>query len=223
MRIPLAVPTLLALVWPLVASGQSPVPPPATPGPTSSEPAAKPGSPNPGALSADMEKTLRKAGFTDLQILPNSVFVRGKDKAGNPVAMVLDPKSMTELVTLDPQSGAAAGGNGAPLTGSSTFTTVLASEKLASRLIGIDVTDGKGKVLGTIKDIAVDHGGIHAYVVRVGGLLGIGERFVAVTPAAITLTFDKTTGRGKATMEATPEAMQAAPAFKYADMDEATK
>ncbi len=171
-----------------------------------------------------MTATLRKAGFTDLQIMPNSVFVRGKDKAGNPVAMVLNPSSMTDMVTLDPHSGSAAGGNGAgTLTGSATFATVLPSEKLASRIIGTDVADKAGNVLGTIRDIAVDHGGVHAYVLRVGGLLGIGERYTAVTPTAIILAFDKGTGRYKATMDATPDQMKAAPEFKYGDLDEAAK
>ena len=213
MRIPPAT-VLLALSWPAIASAQSPAAP--------NE--AKPAQPNSASLSADMTATLRKAGFTDLQILPNSVFVRGKDKAGHPVAMVLDPQSMTELVTLDPHSGAAAGGNGTPtLTGSSTFTTVLAGGKLASRLIGTEVVDGQGIDLGTIRDIAIDHGGVHAYVVQVGGLLGIGDHYTAVTPTALALTFDKGSGRYKAVMDATPEQMKAAPAFRYQDVDEATK
>ncbi len=185
---------------------------------------AKPAPPSPAAISADMAATLRKAGFTDLQIMPNSVFVRGKDKAGNPVAMVLNPSTMTDMVTLDPHSGSAAGGNGAAtLTGSATFATVLPSEKLASRIIGTDVIDKGGNVLGTIRDIAVDHGGVHAYVLRVGGLLGIGERYAAVTPTAITLTFDRGSGHYKATMDATPDQMKAAPEFKYGDVDQATK
>ena len=171
-----------------------------------------------------MTAMLRKAGFTDLQIMPNSVFVRGKDKAGNPVAMVLDPGSMTDMVTLDPHSGSAAGGNGAAtLTGSATFATVLPSEKLASRIIGTDVTDKAGTMLGTIRDIAVDHGGVHAYVLRVGGLLGIGEHYTAITPTAIALSFDHGSGHYKATMDATLDQMKAAPEFKYGDGDEATK
>ena len=187
-------------------------------------PLAKSAQPSPAAISADMTATLRKAGFTDLQIMPNSVFVRGKDKAGNPVAMVLDPGSMTDMVTLDPHSGSAAGGNGAAtLTGSATFATVLPSEKLASRIIGTDVTDKAGTVLGTIRDIAVDHGGVHAYVLRVGGLLGIGEHYTAITPTAIALSFDHGSGHYKATMDATLDQMKAAPEFKYGDGDEATK
>ena len=217
MRLIRAIPALLALAWPLAAAAQG-APPPTPP------PPPKPAQPSPAALSADMEATLRKAGFSDLQIMPNSVFVRGKDKSGNPVAMVLNPGSMTDMVTLDPHSGSAAGGNGAAtLTGSATFAAVLPSERLASRIIGTDVTDKAGNVLGTIRDIAIDHGGVHAYVLRVGGLLGIGERFAAVTPTAITLAFDQGSGRYKATMDATSDQLKAAPEFKYGDVEDARK
>ena len=173
-----------------------------------------------GELTADMDATLRKAGFTDLQILPNSVFVRGKDKAGNPVAMVLNPGSMTEVVTLDPHAGTAASGNGAPapLTGSGTFATILPTERLASSLIGAPVVDTAGETIGTIKDIAVDHGGVHAYILGVGGLFGIGDRYVAVTPGALALAFDSTTKGYRATMSATIDQLKAAPEFTYGDL-----
>ncbi len=173
-----------------------------------------------GELSADMAATLRKAGFTDLQIMPNSVFVRAKDKAGNPVAMVLNPGSMTEVVTLDPHAGTAASGNGAPtpLTGSGTFATILPTERLASSLIGVAVIDTAGETIGTIKDIAVDHGGVHAYIIGVGGLFGIGDRYVAVTPGALALAFDPKAKAYRATMSATIDQLKAAPDFKYGEL-----
>ena len=177
-----------------------------------------------GDLSADMETTLRKAGFTELRIMPNSVFVRGKDKAGNPVAMVINPGSMTEMVMLDPHSGPAAGGTGAtPLTGSSTFTTVLPTEKLASSLIGLAVSGTAGDTIGTIKDLAIDHGGLHAYIIGVGGLFGVGDRYVAITPSAINLTYDRAAKTYRAAMSATAEQLKAAPEFKFGDMAEAKR
>ncbi len=166
------------------------------------------------ALSDDMAATLRKAGFTELQILPNSLFVRGKDKAGHPVAMVLNPGSMTEMVVLDPHAGTAAGGNGAPLTGSGTFAAVLPGERLASALIGLSVADPTGAKIGTIKDIAIDRGGIHAYVVGIGGLLGIGDHDVAVTPGALQISEDGTTHALRATIAVTADELKKAPAFE---------
>jgi sporulation protein YlmC with PRC-barrel domain len=169
------------------------------------------------ALSADMEATLRKAGFTDLRIMPNSILVRAKDKTGQAVAMVLNPGTMTEMVTLDPHSGSSAGGDGAhrPLTGSGTFTTVLATERLASTLIGLVVHDASGAELATVKDIAIDHDGLQAYILALGGMLGIGDRYVAVTPSAITIAYDQVANRYAATMAATTDQLKAAPAFTY--------
>lgn len=215
MRLAFRLATILAFAYTGCAVAQdTPATPPAGPKITP---------PGPATLSAAMEATLRKAGFTELQILPNSVLVRGKDKAGQPVAMVLNPATMTEVVTLDPHSGTAAGGDGTPLTGSATFVTALPSETLASRLIGTPLLGHTGETLGTIRDLAVDHGGIRAYVIRIGGVLGIGARYAAVTPAAIALRFDGTVRRYKATMDATPEQMKAAPDFKYEAVDDAAR
>ena len=195
-----------------------------TAGPTAAAPppAATLDKAHDGALSADMEASLRKAGFTDLQVLPDSILVRGKDKSGNPVAMVLNPSSMTEVVTLDPHSGTAAAGDGektspsgAPLTGSSAFPTVLPTARLASTLIGLKVRDLDGQEIGTVKDLAVDHGGIQAYIIGTGGVLGIGDRYVAVAPVAITLIYDQSANSYRATMKATAEQLKAAPAFTY--------
>jgi sporulation protein YlmC with PRC-barrel domain len=178
------------------------------------------------ALGDDMIGVLKKAGFTDLQIMPDSVFVRAKDKAGNPVAMVLNPGSMTEIVTIDPHSGSAAAGTGNPgkpdtikpntvMTGSGTFTTVLATEKLASTLVGLTVRTAAGTDLGTIKDLAIDHGGVQAYILAVGGILGLGDRYVAVTPSAIAITYDQVANTYSAAMDATVDQLKAAPAFTY--------
>ena len=180
------------------------------------KPPAAPVTPQPNALGADMAAQLAKAGFTDLQVMPNSILVRAKDKAGNPVAMVLDPHSMTEVVTLDPHAGSAAAGNGAaPLTGSTTFPTVLPTARLASTLVGLPVRDVDGREIGTIKDLAVDHGGVQAYILGTGGVLGIGDHYVAVAPLAITLVYDEGANAYRATMNATADQLKAAPTFTY--------
>lgn len=172
--------------------------------------------PSAAHLPADMARTLAKAGFTDVDVLPDSILVRAKDKDGNPVAMVLNPRSMTEIITLDPHAGSAAAGNGAaPLRGSGTFVTVLPTERLATSLIGLALTDRHGGKLGVIKDLAVDHGGVHAYIVGVGGLFGIGDRYVAVAPGALHLTFDPAAKIYRASIDATVDQLKAAPEFRY--------
>ena len=44
-----------------------------------------------------MRNDLSKAGFTDIQIMPSSFLVRGKDSSGNPVMMVVNPDSITAI------------------------------------------------------------------------------------------------------------------------------
>ena len=172
------------------------------------------------ALSKDIVATLEKSGFTELKVMPGSILVRGKDRAGSPVAMILNPGSMTEIVTLDPHSGSAAAGDGAreakgPLTGSGTIATVLPSERLASTLIGLNVHDAAEATVGTIKDLAIDHDGVQAYILAVGGVLGLGDRYVALTPAALTITYDKTANSYHAATNATADQLKGAVEFRY--------
>ena len=169
------------------------------------------------ALGADMEANLRKAGFTNLQIMPNSILVRATDKDGHPVAMLLHPGSMTEVVTLDPHSGSAASGDGRkrPLTGSGAFATVLPSERLASIIIGLKLRDRSGKDLATIEDLAIDHDGVQAYILKVGGVLGLGERYVAVSPSAVDLTQDRDANSYAASSTLTKTQLKDAPDFVY--------
>ncbi len=65
------------------------------------------GGPNPSMAAAPngtgmhiaqkMRDDLSKAGFTDIRIMPSSFLVRAKDSAGNPVMMVVNPDSVTEI------------------------------------------------------------------------------------------------------------------------------
>ncbi len=50
---------------------------------------------------------LTKDGYTAVSVMPSSFFVRAKDKAGNPVAMVIGPDSFTEVTELAPKKTAA--------------------------------------------------------------------------------------------------------------------
>lgn len=48
-----------------------------------------------------MREDLSKAGYTDIQIMPSSFVVRGKDSSGNPVMMVVNPDSVTAITEED--------------------------------------------------------------------------------------------------------------------------
>jgi hypothetical protein len=58
---------------------------------------AAPNAQSPAHISQRLRHDLSKAGFTDIKIMPSSFLVRAKDSQGNPVMMVINPDSMTEV------------------------------------------------------------------------------------------------------------------------------
>jgi len=59
-------------------------------------------------LRQQVQDNLKKAGFTDIKVMPTSFLVRAKDQSGNPVMMVINPDSFTE-VTAVPSTGNSTG------------------------------------------------------------------------------------------------------------------
>ena len=51
----------------------------------------------PGHLSQKLRDDLTKAGFTNITIMPSSFLVRAKDLEGDPMMMVINPNSITEV------------------------------------------------------------------------------------------------------------------------------
>ena len=95
---------------------------------------------------------------------------------------------------------------------------------LTSNLVGLDLYDGQHNDLGKIKDVAFDPSKkIAAYIVAVGGVLGVGARYVAVNPDAIAVTYDTNEKVWRASMSATKDELKAAPEFKYAGQWNASK
>ena len=95
------------------------------------------------------------------------------------------------------------------------FTTVPAKDDLTSSVIGLDIYNGANEDIGTIKDIAFGVAGVQAYIVGVGGFLGLGDHYVAVRPSAITLSYDDGAKKWHAAMDAGAAELKAAPEFKY--------
>ena len=88
-------------------------------------------------------------------------------------------------------------------------------DRLASRLVGLSIQNNGNETIGDIDDIVfTDAGAVKAYVVSVGGFLGMGTKYVAIDPKAVMLTRqDEKTW--KATMNATKDQLKAAPEYKY--------
>jgi hypothetical protein len=100
----LTIATGIMLLSVLSASAQTPNSTAATTHPgtapaATSSPAAQAGA-NSDNLRQQVQSNLTKAGFTDIKIMPTSFMVRAKDQSGNPVMMVINPDSFTEVTQL---------------------------------------------------------------------------------------------------------------------------
>jgi hypothetical protein len=186
------------------------VPAPATPAPTATpKTATGQTQAGPGDLQQELTARLQKAGFTDVKVLPDSFLVRADDKSGNAVMMSITPDSMTELTAVNASGqnkGASAGG---------MFTNIPSGDRLSSGVIGLDVYNDQKQDIGTIKDLALDRSGLSAYIVGVGGFLGMGDHYVAVRPSAISLSYNADEKKWQATMNTNADQLKSAPEYKY--------
>ena len=95
------------------------------------------------------------------------------------------------------------------------FSTVSKEEMFSSKLKGLTVTNQKDESVGEITDLAIKDRQIDALILSVGGFLGMGERYVAVSPASVNVRYDAKNNKWLASMNTTKEALKDAPEFKY--------
>ena len=166
------------------------------------------GSPN---LKSDLTQMLQKSGYTDIKLALTSFVIHAKDAQGNPVVMAISPDSFTELTNVNDTSrttGSAGSGD--------TYVNVPQSDDLSSKVVGLDIYNTDNKDIGTIKDIAMSSSGRPAaYIVSVGGFLGMGEHFVAVNTSAVKVTYNGSDNKWHASMNASADQLKNAPEFKY--------
>jgi hypothetical protein len=160
-----------------------------------------------GDLRQQMKADLEKAGFADVTLRPDSFLVQAKDKSGDPVAMMITPNSVTEVVD---QGSTTSGTSSGPM-----FAKIPASDRLSSEIVGLDVYNKSKQDIGTIKDIAYAGPDVNAYIVAVGGFLGMGDHYVAVNPSDISVAWDASAKKWHASMDTTADQLRAAPEFKY--------
>jgi hypothetical protein len=186
----------------------------------SSDAAAPTSSVSSGASHMDarqqVTRDLQQAGFTDVKVIPDSFLVQAKDKSGNPVTMFINPTSMT-MVTRDMPANASTKPNANANTNASgsMFTDVASGESLSSKVIGLNVYNNNNQDIGEIKDVAFDHNGVRAYIVSVGGFLGMGDHYVAVSPSAVNITHDANSDKWHAEMNTNAAQLKSAPEYKY--------
>jgi hypothetical protein len=98
--------------------------------------------------------------------------------------------------------------------GSHQFVTTQAADQwLASKFKGTDVMGANNEKIGDVTDILFDQNGrVLAYVIGVGGFLGIGQKDVALAPNAFRVTNDR--NEMKLTLAMSRDELKNAPEFK---------
>jgi len=96
------------------------------------------------------------------------------------------------------------------------FIQVENTNMLSSNVVGLDIYNGQNDKIGKIEDIAFDASKqLTAYILSVGGFLGMGTHYVAVNPSSLKVAYDAQNKVWRASMNATKDQLKAAPEFKY--------
>ncbi len=95
------------------------------------------------------------------------------------------------------------------------FQTVSKEEMFSSKLKGLNVYNQKDESVGEITDLAIKNHQLDALILSVGGFLGVGEHYVAVSPSSVNVRYDSKNDKWLASMNTTKDALKAAPEFKY--------
>jgi sporulation protein YlmC with PRC-barrel domain len=169
-------------------------------------------------LRTDIRDMLQNGGYSDIHMVPSSFVIRAKDRSGNPVVMTLSPDSFSQVTELGDTSNSSSTTTGAASSdnGTNNFMPVPTNSELSSNLIGLDVYSNENKDIGKIKDIAMNTSGrVQSYILSVGGFLGMGEHYVAVNPSNVTVAYNDSDKKWRASMNTTAEQLKSAPEFKY--------
>lgn len=96
------------------------------------------------------------------------------------------------------------------------FATLQPDDMLTANVVGLDIYNGENKSIGKIQDVAFDSSEkVTGYILSVGGFLGMGTHYVAVSPSSVSVKYDTNKKSWLATMNATKDQLKAAPEFKY--------
>ncbi len=94
-------------------------------------------------------------------------------------------------------------------------TTLPNGAVLSYNVIGLKLTNGANQTVGEIRDLVMDQGRLDGYIVSVGGFLGMGERYVDLTPSSVAISYDSANKEWKGVVNASKEELKSAPEFKY--------
>ncbi len=125
--------------------------------------------------------------------------------ASAPILAQSSPSTMNKDAVVTTTSGA-----------STSYPTVMSTAIFLSKVKGLSVYNQDDKNVGEIEDVAMNTNHVaEAYIVSVGGFLGMGEHYVAISPSAIDVKWDNYSKKWTAKIAASAEQLKAAPQFTY--------
>jgi sporulation protein YlmC with PRC-barrel domain len=120
------------------------------------------------------------------------------------------PSSATTGQASSPSSSASS----TATSGAKFVSSQQTNQWLSSKFIGIDVVGTDDKKIGDVSDVLFDQQGkVEAYVIGVGGFLGIGAKDVALAPSAFQPVKDNNNNE-RLKLSMTKEELEKAPAFE---------
>ena len=123
------------------------------------------------------------------------------------------PKSSESETKSDAPKSASSAGSGGASSSAATISSQKPDQLLASKVKGADVLGSDDKKIGDVSDILFSKDGkIEAFVLSVGGFLGVGAKEVALAPSSIQMTQDKENWKLKVSM--TKDQLEKAPNFE---------
>jgi sporulation protein YlmC with PRC-barrel domain len=128
------------------------------------------------------------------------------------------PPASSDSSSTPPAASSSPSTTGQMSTSGEKFVSSQSSEQmLATKFTGTDVVGTDDKKIGDVNDVLFDkQGKIMAYVVGVGGFLGIGSKDVALAPAAFQVQPASDRDELKLKLTMTRDELKNAPEFKAA-------
>src|SRR4051794_12575657 len=126
------------------------------------------------------------------------------------------PSTTTPLAATSTPATPAPSASNTSAAGKAQFVTKQTQEQwLATKFKGTDVIGTDDKKIGDVSDMLFDKDHkIIAYIVGVGGFLGIGQKDVAIDPASFQMVAGKDQNDFKLRLAMTKDELKAAPAFE---------
>jgi hypothetical protein len=96
------------------------------------------------------------------------------------------------------------------------FATLQKADRLSSNVIGVDIYNGAKEKIGKIHDVAFNEDNVvKAYILSVGGFMGMGTHYVAVDSNAVKIEYNTIDRKWHADMNVNKDELKAAPEFNY--------